>query len=86
MAKGTLWTALEGIEDRRTRKGRRYRLPAVIAIALRAMLPGSNDLMAIFRWGGVCRRRRYRRSASTGSAKKAPCHATVHYVFQSISG
>jgi hypothetical protein len=47
MVQGTLWTALEGIEDRRTKKGRRFPLPAIIAIALCAMLSGANDLMAI---------------------------------------
>ena len=41
----------EGIEDHRTKKGRRFPLLAIIAIALRAMLSGTNDLMAIFRRG-----------------------------------
>ena len=40
---GTRWTALEAIEDRPTKKGRRFPLPA--------MLSGANDLRAIFRWG-----------------------------------
>lgn len=85
MAKGRLWTALEGIEDRRTRKGRRFPLPAIIAIALCAMLSGANDLMAIFRWG---RRLSPKALAALGidkKRKKAPCHATFHYVFQSIA-
>src|SRR5947208_2628249 len=51
MAQGALWTALQGIEDHRTRKGRRFPLPAIVAIALCAMLSGANDLMAVFRWG-----------------------------------
>jgi hypothetical protein len=85
MAQGTLWRALEGIEDRRTRKGRRFPLPAIIAIALCAMLSGANDLMAIFRWG---RRLSPKALAALGidkKRKKAPCHATYHYVFQSIA-
>jgi hypothetical protein len=85
MAQGTLWAALEGIEDRRTRKGRRFPLPAMIAIALCAMLSGANDLMAIFRWG---RRLSPKALAALGidkKRKKAPCHATFHYVFQSIA-
>ncbi|MCL4814953.1 MAG: transposase family protein [Vicinamibacteraceae bacterium] len=85
MVKGTLWTALEGIEDRRTRKGRRFPLPAIIAIALCAMLSGANDLRAIFRWG---RRLSPKALAALGidkKRKKAPCHATFHYVFQSIA-
>lgn len=85
MAQGTLWAALEGIEDHRTRKGRRFPLPALIAIALCAMLSGANDLMAIFRWG---RRLSPKALAALGidkKRKKSPCHATFHYVFQSIA-
>jgi DDE family transposase len=85
MAQGTLWKALEGIEDRRTRKGRRYPLPAIIVIALCAMLSGANDLKAIFRWG---RRLSPKALAALGidkKRKKSPCHATFHYVFQSIA-
>ena len=49
------------------------------------MLSGANDLMAIARWG-----RRLSPKALTAlgvdkKRKKAPCHATYHYVFQSIS-
>lgn len=85
MVQGTLWRALEGIEDRRTRKGRRFPLPAIIAIALCAMLSGANDLMAIFRWG---RRLSPKALAALGidkKRKKSPCHATFHYVFQSVA-
>ena len=42
MAQGTLLTALQEIEDHRTKKARRFPLPAV---ALCAMLSGTNDLM-----------------------------------------
>jgi hypothetical protein len=73
------------LEDRRTRKGRRFPLPAIIAIALCAMLSGANDLMAIFRWG---RRLSPKAVAALGidkRRKKAPCHATYHYVFQAIA-
>ena len=85
MAGGTLWTALEAIEDRRTKKGRRFPLPAIILIALAAMLSGANDLRAIFRWG---RRLSPKALAALGvdpKRKTAPCHATYHYVFQAIS-
>lgn len=43
MAGGTLWTALEAIEDRRTKKRRWFPLPAMILIALATMLSGAND-------------------------------------------
>ena len=35
MGQGTLFAALQGIEDRRTKKGRRFPLPAIIAISMR---------------------------------------------------
>src|SRR5829696_1495817 len=80
---GTLWERLEELPDRRTLKGRRYSLPAMVGISLAAMLSGANDLRAIFRWG--------RRLTPTGLAAfginrgRAPCHATYHYVFRSIA-
>ncbi len=80
---GTLWAGLEGLPDRRTRKGRRYSLASVVGISLAAMLSGANDLMAIFRWG---RRLTPKGLAAFGvTRKRAPCHATYHYVFRSIS-
>ena len=84
MAKGTLWIAIEGIEDRRTKKGRRFPLPAIIAIALCAMLSGANDLMAIFRWGRRLSPKALQALGVDRKRRKAPCHATFHYVFQSI--
>ena len=85
MAQGTLWTALQGIEDHRTKRGRRFPLPAVIAIGLCAMLSGANDLMAIFRWGRRLSPRALQALGVDKKRKKAPCHATYHYIFQSIA-
>src|ERR1700740_1359077 len=82
MGSGTLFEALGAIEDRRTKKGRRYPLAAIVAISIAAMLSGANDLMGIFRWG---RRLSPKALAALGvdpKRKKAPCHATYHYVFQ----
>jgi hypothetical protein len=85
MAQSALWTALQGIEDHRTRKGRRFPLPAIIAIALCAMLSGANDLMAIFRWGRRLSPRALQALGVDKKRRRAPCHATYHYVFQSLS-
>lgn len=80
---GTLWTALEGLPDRRTRKGRRYALASIVGLSLAAMLSGANDLRAIFRWG---RRLSPKALEAFGiDRERAPCHATYHYVFQSIA-
>src|SRR3974377_1831668 len=78
----SLWDVLGAIADRRGRKGRQFRLQAVLAIAIAAMLAGANDLRAIFRWG-----RRLKPEALTlFGIERAPCHATYHYVFQSLDG
>jgi hypothetical protein len=80
---GTLWEALEALPDRRTKKGRRYALSSIVGISLAAMLSGSNDLMSIFRWG---RRLSPKALKALGIERSsAPCHATYHYVFQSIA-
>src|SRR5437762_2530498 len=85
MAQGRLWAALQGIEDHRTKKGRRFPLPAIIAISLCAMLSGANDLMAIFRFGRRLSPKALQALGVDKKRRKAPCHATYHYVFQSIS-
>ena len=82
---GTLWTALEAIEDRRTKKGRRFPLPAIILIALAAMLSGANDLRAIFRWGRRLSPKALQALGVDPKRKMAPCHATYHYVFSGVS-
>jgi hypothetical protein len=78
----TLWDALCGIEDRRGRKGRQYKLQSLLGISIAAMLAGANDLIAIFRWG---RRLKSEALALFGiDDGVAPCHATFHYFFKSL--
>jgi hypothetical protein len=78
----TLWDVLNSIVDRRGRKGRQLPLPAILAIAIAAMLAGANDLCAIFRWG----RRLTPEALALFGIERAPCHATYHYVFKSLDG
>src|SRR5215212_9002874 len=79
----TLWAALEGRSDPRRRKGRRYPLASIIGISLAAMLSGANDLRAIFRWG---RRLTPKGLEAFGiTRRRAPCHATYHYVFRALA-
>ena len=79
---GTLSTALEGLPDRRTLKGRRYSLASIAGLSFSAMLSGANDLRAIFRWG---RRLTPKGLAMLGIDRgRTPCHATYHYVFRAI--
>lgn len=79
-----LWDALGEIEDRRGRKGRQYPLRSVVGIAIAAMLAGANDLRAVFRWGRRLKPEALALFDITNG--KAPCHATYHYVFQSLDG
>ena len=78
----TLWDVLTEVEDRRGRKGRQLPLPAILAIAIAAMLAGANDLRAIFRWG----RRLTPEALALFGLGRAPCHATYFYVFKSLNG
>jgi len=76
----TLWEALGEIPDRRGRKGRQYPLRSVLSLALAAMVAGSDDLMAIFRWG----RRLPPEALRVLGLSRAPCHATYHYFFKAL--
>lgn len=85
MTTGTLYAALQNIPDHRTRKGQRYPLAAILAITIAAMLSGANDLMAIFRWGRRLSPKALQALGVDPKRKRAPCHATYHYVLKSIS-
>ena len=79
-AAATLWEVLGTIVDRRGRKGRQYPLPALLAVAIAAMLAGANDLRAIFRWG----RRLKPEALALFGLEKAPCHSQWFYFFRSL--
>ena len=81
----TLFEALSSIPDHRTRKGRRYPLAAILAITIAAMLSGANDLRAVFRWGRRLSPQALQALGVDKKRKKAPCHATYHYVFKELS-
>jgi DDE_Tnp_1-associated/Transposase DDE domain len=85
MGGGTLFEALQSIPDHRTKKGMRFPLAAILAIAIAAMLSGANDLMAIFRWGRRLSPKALQALGVDKKRKRAPCHATYHYVFKSLS-
>lgn len=79
----TLREALEGVPDRRTRKGRRYTLSSILLLSVAAMLAGANDLLAIHRFG--TRLSAKARQALGITRPRAPAHSTLHYVFRSIA-
>jgi hypothetical protein len=77
-----LWEVLEGVPDRRAASGRRYSLPAILAITVAALLAGRTSLAAIARWGRQLDREALR---ALGIARpRAPCHSTYHYVFRDL--
>jgi hypothetical protein len=81
----TFFEALSSIPDHRTRKGRRYPLAAILAITIAAMLSGANDLRAVFRWGRRLSPKALQALGVDKKRKKAPCHATYHYVLKELS-
>lgn len=81
----TVFEALSSIPDHRTRKGRRSPLAAILAITIAAMLSGANDLRAVFRWGRRLSPKALQALGIDKKRKKAPCHATYHYVFKELS-
>ena len=83
--KSTLFEALSQIPDHRTKKGQRFPLAAILTISLAAMLSGANDLRAVFRWGRRLTPKALHALGVPDKRKKAPCHATYHYVLKGIS-
>lgn len=55
-------------------------MPAVLTLALAAMLAGANDLRAIFRWG----RRLPPEALFLLGLERAPCHAMYRYFFKAL--
>lgn len=80
----TLWGALGEVPDGRGMQGRHYKLQSVLGISVGASLAGANDLKAIFRWGRRLTPEALRLFGIEDG--RAPCHATYHYVFQSLDG
>lgn len=78
----TLVDALREVPDQRGRKGRQIPLPAILGLAIAATLAGADSLIAMFRWGRRLPPEALKVLGFDDGA--APCHATYHYVFQSL--
>ena len=73
--------ALSGIEDPRKARGVRHPLPAILALAVCAMLSGARSLYAIAQWG----REHPDLVRPLGfSREQTPCVATLHHVFRRL--
>ena len=76
-----LLEALSEIEDPRKPKGVRHPLPAILALAVCAMLGGARSLYAIAQWG----REHPELAQSLGfSREQTPCVATLHHLFRRL--
>ncbi len=80
----SLWDALGEVPDRRGRQGRHYPLRSILGLSVAAILAGSNDLRAIYRWGRRLRPEALRLFGIDSG--RAPCHATYHYFFRALDG
>lgn len=80
----SLWDALGEVPDRRGRQGRHYPLQSILGLSVAAILAGSNDLRAIYRWGRRLRPEALRLFGIDSG--RAPCHATYHYFFRALDG
>ena len=83
----SLLATFQCIPDPRGKYGKRHPLPAILALAVAAMLSGARSLYAIFQWGrlqppdivitlGFVKK--------DGKPKKTPCVATLHRVFKRL--
>ena len=78
----SLLEALQQVPDHRSAHGRRHPLPAILALAVAAMLSGARSLYAIWQWGRlqptevVC--------ALGFSRNNTPAISTLHLIFSQL--
>lgn len=78
----SLMEALATVPDPRSRHGRRHPLPAILALAIGAMLCGARSLYAIAQWG---RDQESPMAQALGFRReRTPCVSTLHEVFSRL--
>jgi hypothetical protein len=76
---------LKQVVDFREKQGQRYRLHAILAIAVGAVLCGRTTLAGIARWGRSLAKHYPDSLRGLGIENgQAPCHATYHNVFSGL--
>lgn len=78
----SLLEALQQVPDHRSPHGRRHPLPAILALAVAAMLSGARSLYAIWQWGRLQKPEVVR--ALGFSRDKTPAISTLHLVFSQL--
>lgn len=87
MRKGcvTLWDYLGKVQDHRRRRGVRFSLRSILALAFGAVLSGRRSLAAIARWGAAIAEKEPHVLKEFGIERNdTPCHVTFHYVFKAL--
>ena len=78
----SLMQVLASVPDPRSRHGRRHPLPAILALAVAAMLCGARSLYAIAQWG---RDQGSPMAQALGfRQERTPCVSTLHEVFSRL--
>lgn len=81
----SLLEALQQVPDHRSRHGRRHPLPAILALAVAAMLSGARSLYAMWQWGRVQGAQKPQVVRALGfSRDKTPAISTLHLVFSQL--
>jgi hypothetical protein len=78
----SLLEAFAQVPDPREKRGRRYPLAAILALATAAMLAGARSLYAIAQWGRL-QPPEVVRALGFGRGR-TPCVATLHLVFKDL--
>jgi len=78
----SLLEAFAKVPDPRSPHGRRHPLPAILALAVAAMLSGARSLYAIFQWGRLQEPEVVRALGFTRD--KTPTVSTLHLVFKDL--
>ena len=82
-ANGELWRVLNTVPDPRGRRGRRHRLPVILACALAAVLAGARSFVAIGEWAAHQPPATLRRLGIVGGT---PGESTIRRVLGRLDG
>ena len=80
----TLWDYLGTVPDHRKRRGVRFKLRSILALAFAAVLAGRKSLAAIARWAEKLEENKELLRQFDIERDEAPCHVTFHYVFKGL--
>lgn len=80
----SLWSCLERIPDPRGRQGIRYPLPAMLGLAMAAVLAGRTSLRAIARWGKKLTLEQLTELGVPTQRKRAPGQTALHDLFDKL--